>query len=55
MKRRAKPKSIPLSSRSDRTKRRLAMALAWEALDWPKQNDLLRQAGNLLDHLKGIV
>lgn len=53
--RRRKPKTIPLSERSERTKRRVAMALAWDKLDCSVQNDFLRIAGRVLGHLREIV
>lgn len=52
---RRKPKTIPLSPGSERTALRLAMALAWDELDYANQLKLKGRAKRVLEQLRRIV
>ena len=52
---RAKPKVLPLSPGSDRTVLRVAMALAWDALDWTAQSELEARARRVIESLQRVV
>ena len=46
---------LPLSPRSDRAVKRLAMAIAFENLSSSDQSDRLSEAREIIEHLRGIA